>query len=302
MEASRGESTKADGMTGANSMSISLITSTMNRPRQIGELLDCLITQTRKADQIIIVDQSTDDATRDVVSAYLDRLPVQYIRDPRKGLSRGRNLGLKDVVADIVAFPDDDCVYPNDTLERVAAAFTADPELGIYTGMSITPAGHPSQGRWGTVPTVIDRFNLWTSQTSYTTFYRGATLKAAGLFNEDLGVGSGTPWGAGEETELMLRALRNGAKGLYDPALRIMHPEPLAVFDKAALDRGRRYNRGFGRVLRMDGFPFWFVLYMASRPLLGAAVSLAKGRFDQAHYRAIAFSQRLRGWADRLED
>ncbi|MFM6930168.1 MAG: glycosyltransferase family 2 protein [Bdellovibrio sp.] len=282
-------------------MSISLVTSTMNRPRQIGELLDCLIAQTLQADQIIIVDQSTDDLTRDVVGAYLDRLPVRYIRDPRKGLSRGRNLGLKDVSADIVAFPDDDCIYPVDTLQRVSAAFNADPELGIYTGMSITPAGSPSQGRWGTTVHVIDRFNIWTSQTSYTTFYRGETLKAAGLFNEDLGVGSGTPWGAGEETELMLRALRKGARGLYDPALRIMHPEPLAVFDNAALDRGRRYNRGFGRVMRMENYPLWFVGYMACRPLLGAAASLARGKLGQARYRAIAFSQRFGGWADALD-
>lgn len=280
-------------------MFISLVTSTMNRPRQIAELLDCLSNQTRKADQIIIVDQSADDETQKVVRLYQDLLPVLYLRDPRKGLSRGRNLGLTHVTGDLVAFPDDDCLYPVDTLEKVASAFNSDPDLGVYTGMSITPLGVPSQGRWGTQPHIIDRFNIWTSQTSYTTFYRKEALKNAGIFNEDLGVGSGTIWGAGEETELMLRALRQGAKGMYDPALRIIHPEPLAVFDAAALDRGRRYNRGFGRVLRLEEYPFWFVLYMAGRPLLGAASSLLKGHIGQAHYRLIAFSERLRGWADR---
>lgn len=272
----------------------------MNRASQIRELLASLEAQTLPASQLIIVDQSADELTKQAVSEFETRLPVIYLRDDRKGLSRGRNLGLRHVHGEIVAFPDDDCLYPLDTLERVASAFVGDPQLGVYTGMSITPAGVPSQGRWSEEPHRIDRFNIWTSQTSYTTFYRSSTLAAAGAFNEDLGVGSGTLWGAGEETELMLRALRNGAKGLYDPALRIMHPEPLAVFDNAAFDRGRRYNRGFGRVMRMEGYPLWFVAYMAGRPLLGAAAALVKGRMGQARYRAGAFRERLRGWADSL--
>lgn len=272
----------------------------MNRPKEIGELLTCLEEQTVSPHQIIIVDQSADDATEQVVAPFADRLPLVYRRDTRKGLSRGRNLGLKDVTGEIVAFPDDDCLYQPDTLEKVRRAFTTDPVLGIYTGMSITPAGVPSQGRWAAAAHVIDRFNIWTSQTSYTTFYRTDTFRRAGLFNEGLGVGAGTVWGAGEETELMLRALRSGAKGLYDPGLRIMHPEPLAVFDTAAIERGRRYNRGFGKVMGMENYPLWFVAYMSGRPLAGAAAALLKGRFGQAKYRYIAFRERLRGWSDRL--
>ncbi len=279
-------------------MNISLVTSTMHRPRQIGELLESLKNQSIPAIQIIVVDQSSDDSTEKVVKSFEGSLPVIYIRDSRKGLSRGRNLGLEHVTGDIVAFPDDDCIYPKDTLKRVHTAFLDDEEMGVYTGMSITPAGEPSQGRWGMVPHVINRFNIWTSQTSYTTFYRLPTLNKAGRFNEHLGVGSGTVWGAGEETELLLRALRKGAKGFYDPALRIMHPEPLAIFDEAAMKRGRLYNRGFGRVMRMEAYPLWFVAYLAGRPLAGALAALAKGKLGQARYRACAFYERLRGWAD----
>lgn len=277
---------------------ISLVISTANRPREISALLKSLCGQTVKPEQVIVVDQSADKATERSVLTSKGSLPVTYLKDDRKGLSRGRNLGLSLITGEVVAFPDDDCVYPPDTLDKVREKFCNDPALGILAGMSITPTGTPSQGRWGSAPRSIDRYNIWTSQTSYTTFYKTETLRQAGVFNEDLGVGSGTRWGAGEETELMLRALRNGAKALYDPALRIMHPEPLAVFDQATLDRGRRYNRGFGRVMRMENYPLWFVLYMSGRPLVGAAAALLKGRRDQAKYRFIAFEQRLRGWAD----
>jgi glycosyltransferase involved in cell wall biosynthesis len=282
-------------------MQISLVISTMNRAGQIDELLACLDAQKHKADQIIIVDQSTDDLTVRVVDRYKECLPIIYIRDPRKGLSRGRNLGLKHVTGEIVAFPDDDCVYPATVLERVHAAFSKEINLGVFTGMSITPKGIPSQGRWGNKPLEIDKYNIWACQTSYTTFYHASALAAAGPFNEELGVGSGTVWGAGEETELMLRALRKGVKGQYDPTLKIIHPEPLATLDKAALERGRRYNRGFGRVMRMEKYPIWFVGYMVTRPILGAAAALSRGRLDQARYRAIAFTERLRGWTDNPE-
>ncbi|OJF95289.1 glycosyltransferase family 2 protein [Pararhizobium antarcticum] len=282
-------------------MRISLVTTTMNRAREVGELLDCLELQTRKADEIVIVDQSADDATQVVVARYSDRLPITYVRDSRKGGARGRNLGYSKITGDIIGYPDDDCVFRPDTLERVYQAFAGDPGLGIFCGMSVTPKGVPSQGRWSGAKCTIDRYNVWITQTMYTTFYRAETFRQAGLFNEDLGVGAGTVWGSGEETELMLRALRNGAKGLYDPTFQISHPEPLAVIDHATLDRGRRYNRGFGRVMRMEGYPLWFVAYMSARPLLGAAASLVKGQFGQARYRAIAFSQRLRGWSDRLQ-
>jgi GT2 family glycosyltransferase len=233
-----------------------------------------------------------------VVEQFQERLPITYIRDTRKGLSRGRNLGLQHVQGEIIAFPDDDCVYPSTVLEQVHTAFSEDVSLGIFTGMSITPAGISSQGRWGEVAHEIDRYNIWSSQTSYTTFYRASALNVAGLFNEELGVGAGTVWGAGEETELMLRALRKGVRGRYDPTLKIMHPEPLAVFDQTALNRGRLYNRGFGRVMRMENYPFWFVGYMVARPMIGALVALLRGKLGQARYRTIAVTGRARGWCD----
>jgi GT2 family glycosyltransferase len=277
---------------------ISLVISTTNRPREISALLNSLYRQTVKPHQVVVVDQSADNATERSVLASKNELPVTYLRDDRKGLSRGRNLGVSLVNGDVVAFPDDDCVYPPDTLDKVQEKFSSDPALDILTGMSITPTGIPSQGRWGSAPRPIDRYNIWTSQTSYTTFYKTETFHLAGVFNEELGVGSGTKWGAGEETELMLRALRNGAKALYDPAIKVMHPEPLAEFDQTTFDRGRRYNRGFGRVMRMERYPLWFVAYMSGRPLIGAAVALLRGQRGQAKYRLIAFKHRLRGWAD----
>jgi DNA processing protein len=99
---------------------ISLVISTTNRPREISALLNSLYRQTVKPHQVVVVDQSADNATERSVLASKNELPVTYLRDDRKGLSRGRNLGVSLVNGDVVAFPDDDCVYPPENVELAA--------------------------------------------------------------------------------------------------------------------------------------------------------------------------------------
>lgn len=280
-------------------MRVDLVVSTLDRPRELRALLASLAGQTRGPDRVIVVDQGDDRRSEAVVGDFSAVLDILYIRQDRRGLSRGRNAGLPHSDGDIVGFPDDDCTYPPDAVERIVAAFEGDGELGVLTGMSVSDAGAPSQGRWSATPHPIDRYNIWVSQTSYTTFYRRTALRGVGGFEETLGVGSGTKWGAGEETDLMLRALRAGVKGSYRPDLRIVHAEPIRSYDGAALSRGTRYNRGFGRVLSRNAYPAWFVAYMVARPAAGVLASLLAGRFGEARYRSIASSQRLLGWMDR---
>ncbi len=275
---------------------LSIAVPTMNRPELLSELLDSLAAQTAPAHEVVVVDQSADDRSRDVVARHAGHLPVRHLAAEPRGISAAKNIGLAEATGELVAFADDDCRYPPEAVATVTARFAADPDLDVLTGLSVNEEGRPSQGRWATEATRIDRFNVWTTQTSYTTFYRRDRLLAIGGFDENLGVGAGTPWGAGEETEAMLRLLARGARAFYDPALRFTHPEPLAVFDERAMARGRSYNLGFGRVMRNAGYPRWFIAYMVGRPLVGAALSLARLRLDRAAYQFEAGRSRLRGW------
>ena len=106
-------------------------------------------------------------------------------------------------------------------------------------------------------------------------------------------------YGSGSRLVNRRGALRVGAAVRYDPALRISHPEPLQQFDERAFARGRLYNRGFGRVLGLNGYPWHFVLYLLARPMLGCVLSLLKGDFARSRYYWIATSQRVLGWSDR---
>jgi glycosyltransferase involved in cell wall biosynthesis len=97
--------------------------------------------------EIIVVDQNTDGRLDSILEAYSDRIEIQHIRSP-VGLYRGRNFGLRQVRGSVVAFPDDDCVYPakllNDVHARLASLQTAD---GISV-MSRDFKGKASGPRW----------------------------------------------------------------------------------------------------------------------------------------------------------
>jgi glycosyltransferase involved in cell wall biosynthesis len=150
-------------------MKFSLVTGTCGRDSELERLFTSLAAQTYKNFELILVDQNEDDRVRRLVDIWRNRFDVLHLHSPR-GLSRARNLGLAHVSGSIVAFPDDDCWYAEDLLEKVVDRFNATPQLGGLTGMSIDEAGRPSQGRWGTEARQIDRVNIWTSATSYTIF------------------------------------------------------------------------------------------------------------------------------------
>jgi glycosyltransferase involved in cell wall biosynthesis len=277
---------------------LSLIVGTFGSAAQLPRLFGSLNAQTRGDFEVLVVDQNPGDMVKNVIEAHGNGLDVRYFRSAR-GLSRARNVALPHVRGRIVAFPDDDCWYPPDLIERVSARFAANPALGGLTGMSVDEQGKPSQGRWGRAARRIDRANVWSSATSYTIFLSAAAIEAAGQFDETLGVGSDTKWGAGEEIDYLLKVLRLGHELRYDPGITVCHPDPDRTIDGAALRRARLYNRGFGRVLSLHGYAFSFVLYVAGRAFARAAISLARCDVKRAWYSSVAGTQRIIGWADR---
>ena len=107
--------------------SFDLVVATVDRVEPLGRLLASLERQTHADLRVLLVDQNDDDRV-DVVVAAHPRLEVVRLRSPR-GLSRARNAALGHLVADVVAFPDDDCEYPGDLLARLGERFAARPEL-----------------------------------------------------------------------------------------------------------------------------------------------------------------------------
>ena len=270
--------------------SFDLIVATVGRQHQLERLLESLRDQTHGALRVIVVDQS-DGAGLDRTLAD-SGLRVLHLRS-EPGLSRARNVGLREVAADVVGFPDDDCTYPPDLLARVAERLAADTDLDGVTG-KVADAEGRSSASWKTDRAILDRANLWNRANSATMFVRRELVERVGPFDEKLGLGSGTPWRAGEEIDYLVRAIGAGARIEYDPSLVVEHP---LVADDASV--GLRDGATVGYLLRKHGYPARTRARMLVRPVGGALVALGRGDVDRARYHAASLRGRLRGLRSR---
>ena len=135
--------------------SFDLVVATVDRVAELERLLASVQAQTHRAVRVLLVDQNEDDRLEPVLqeqrSFNLVRLHAQ------RGLSRARNAALEDISADLVAFPDDDCVFASDLLERVALRFAGDRALDGLTGRAVDESRDILEGETAGVRPVRSR-------------------------------------------------------------------------------------------------------------------------------------------------
>lgn len=272
---------------------LTLILCTVDRTDEPADFLESLEGQTRGDFEVLLVDQN-EDARLDALVAAHPGLRLRHLRASR-GLSHARNVALPLVSGDIVGFPDDDCRYAASLVRRVTEAFEDQPGLDVLTGRASTYSGRDAVGRWRRGPQRLTRRTILGTHASPTMFVRAEVARRVGPFDETLGAGAGTRFGAGEETDWLLRALALGARGRYDPALLVSHPVPGSL-DGEQRAKARAYGRGMGHVLRRHRYPAWWGPYWASRPLASALLALGRGDARGTAYHAAAALGRLEGW------
>lgn len=272
--------------------SFDLVVATVDRVAPLSRLLDSVGRQGAVTARLIVVDQNADDRLDAVLDAH-PGLQVTRVRSAR-GLSRARNEGLRHVRADIVAFPDDDCAYPDGLLGAVARRFVEQPELDGLTGRAVASDG-AADPSWERDAAVLTSRNLWNRVISFTLFLRRELVERVGAFDERLGLGSGTTWSSGEEVEYVVRALRAGARIEYDPELVVTHA--VKRYTHAELRAvGLRDGASVGWILRRHGYGARTTARMLLRPLGGIGASLAHGDVTRASFHAATLRGRVRGY------
>lgn len=269
-------------------MHFSLVLATVGRDRELYRLFDTLCAQTHQDFDTIIVDQNDDDRIEKLIAQYGSRLKLRHVRAEKRGHAKANNIGLQYATGELIGFPDDDCWYPADLFERVDRMFQKHPELGGVSGREIT-------GKWHSQPGRMDLINLWKRHISFALFYRKSLIEGL-RFDESLGVGAGTRWGSGEETDYLIRAMRRG-RVLYDPSLVVGHPEwAAAPYSEPIRRKAKSYGVGMGHVLRMHGYPFHFAAWQCLRPAVGAVLAAARGQLARARFHLAIMSGRAEGW------
>ena len=108
------------------------IVVTYNRKRLLKENLDSLLKQSYSNCDILIIDNNSDDKTRDYISKYLNNPRIHYCNTGKNlGGAGGFNFGIKKAFEydfDYLWLMDDDCVAKQDALQELieSASFLND--------------------------------------------------------------------------------------------------------------------------------------------------------------------------------
>lgn len=272
-------------MSPAPRLTFDLVVGTIERTGQLDQLLTSLDAQTHRGFRVLVVDQNTDDR----VSHVLERHPgvaVEHLR-AQPGLSRARNVALRHLEADVVGFPDDDCTYPSDLLTQVEARLASATLLDGLTGRPADEHGYAT-GRWPSAPVEVTLESVWRTVVSATLFLHRRVFDEVGGFDERLGLGSGTPTCAGEEIDLVVRALQRGARVAYDPSIVVRHPA--RDFSAAELARlGHSEGAALGYLMAKNRLPAREMAVRLVRPLGGAVLygTLLDARRARFHWETL---------------
>jgi glycosyltransferase involved in cell wall biosynthesis len=282
-------------------MRLSLILATIDRVKEVKCFLTSLDAQTYRDFELIIVDQNPDTRLDPLVEPYLNRFSILHLHTPHKpGASRARNLGLQHVKGDVVTFPDDDCWYPLGLLELVDGFLKGHPEVdGVsgHTGPEPARLGqetHRSSGRGHFL-----RSSRKVAQVPgpWSLFLRRRVALTVGNYDETLGPGAGTPWGAGEDTDYYLRVFQAGFNLYSNPDIVVCHSVATKYYaDRIDLGRSYRYGAGRTRVWKRHHLPLWYFIYEVARSCGGVVLSLMQARVYKAYWHWGAFRGKLRGW------
>lgn len=98
-------------------VSLSIIIPTRNRATLLKNCLQHLVGQVDQRDEVLVVDNNSQDNTRQVVLSFQKKMPIRYLFEPRKGASFARNSGISKAEGKILGFLDDDMV-PNQNWVR----------------------------------------------------------------------------------------------------------------------------------------------------------------------------------------
>ena len=254
---------------------LSLILATVGRTDELDRLFRSLADQTWHEYEVIVVDQNSDDR----VLPHLARaralgLAVRHLKQSQPNLAAARNAGIGAARGKWLAFPDDDCWYEPQLLEKAVERFGREDRPAGVIVRWVEQAEQPLSGArlsWERSSAFRD-----VPVSSITLFCSRALCRQINGFDSRLGIGQ---WfGAGEETDFVLRALHTGALFVYEPAARVHHAVSSAKPDATAPARLaiRRRARGTGALYAKHRLSVWVVARGLVAPLLRP---LLKGSF-----------------------
>ena len=113
-------------------MKVTAAITTYNRAAFLPGALESVFAQTRIPDEVLVVDDGSDDDTPEVLASYGDRIRV--VRQENSGRSAARNRAVEEARSGLLSFLDSDDVWLPDKLERQVPVFERSDRVGMVHG------------------------------------------------------------------------------------------------------------------------------------------------------------------------
>jgi glycosyltransferase involved in cell wall biosynthesis len=263
---------------------VSLITCTLGRKAKLDRFLNSLINQTNKNFELILIDQNEKGFLTEIIEKYTSHFSIIH-KHTAKGLSLGRNVGLSLAKGQIIAFPDDDCWYKENTLDQVIGLFYTNKDQDFILGRTIDEHGKQSVSPTLDFSTAVSRENYLECGNSNTIFAKAQSVRLIDGFDIRLGVGAQTPFQSGEESDFLLCAIQKKQKLHYTPDLIIYHDSVEKMSTEDYLLRVRKYGAGFGALMNKHNFGIINLSNRIFRSIAGGLIFALKGNFLELKYR-----------------
>jgi glycosyltransferase involved in cell wall biosynthesis len=112
---------------------ISVIIPTFDRPNFLMNALDCLLNQSFKDFEVIVINNGELEIS-DLVEKYKGKIDIRlYESDTKGNVSHAKNIGLKNSLGKYIAYLDDDDWYHNDHLEILYSQLENTDCLFVYS-------------------------------------------------------------------------------------------------------------------------------------------------------------------------
>lgn len=125
---------------------VTVITPAYNAERFIKETMDSVLAQSISDWEMIVLDDGSTDATREIVAAYMRTDPRirLVVNEKNMGVARTRNRGIEMARGQYVAFLDSDDVWLPEKLEfQLAKMADADAQIGYCSYAIVDEASNP---------------------------------------------------------------------------------------------------------------------------------------------------------------
>lgn len=115
-------------------MRISLIITAYNNAATLSRTLESVLAQIQPFAEVIIIDDGSQDQTREVVESYQNKIKkLQYIFQENQGVAAARNHGMRFSTSEFICFLDgDDTLHPSMAISLVETMNATDGRYDAY--------------------------------------------------------------------------------------------------------------------------------------------------------------------------